>query len=131
MEDDATSDPCRHASRYSVFGVIECDVRVPEELRARFAKMEHVLKNVDLTRDDLGPFTRLYAEDHTFMTCLQRKLVGSFHCVKILHGTPLLRWYLGHGLEVTSIRNRTSVDLETLRPRPNVRETTTGQSHHR
>ena len=46
---------------------------------------------------------RQYAKDHNFMTRLRRKLVGSFHGDKILHGTPLLRWYLGHILEVTRV----------------------------
>ena len=87
----------------TLFGMIECDVRVPEELRAHFAEMQPVFKNVNMTRDDLGPFMRRYAEDHDIMTRPRRMLVGSFRGDKMLLATPLLRWYLDHGLEVTLV----------------------------
>ena len=60
-----------------------------------------MFKNIHLTRDDHGPFMRRYAEEHDIMTTPRRMLVGSFHGDKILLATPLLRWYLEHGLEVT------------------------------
>ena len=87
----------------TLFGMIECDVRVPEELRAHFAEMQPLFKNVNMSRDDLGPFMRRYAEDHDIMTRPRRMLVGSFRGDKMLFATPLLRWYLDHGLEVTRV----------------------------
>ena len=48
----------------TVFGLIECDVCVPEALREHFAEMQPVFKNIRLTRDDLGPFMRRYAEEY-------------------------------------------------------------------
>ena len=45
----------------ALFGMIRCDVGVPEELRAHFAEMQPIFKNIDLTRDDLGPFMLRYA----------------------------------------------------------------------
>ena len=87
----------------TIFGLIECDVCVPEELREHFGEMQPVFKNIHLTRDDLGPFMRRYAEEHDIMTTPRRMLVGSFHGDKILLATPLLRWYLEHGLEVTRV----------------------------
>ena len=71
----------------TIFGLIECDVSVPITLHAHFSEMQPVFKNIRLTRDDLGPFM----------------LVGSFHGDKILLATPILRWYLEHGLEVTRV----------------------------
>ena len=87
----------------TLFGMIECDVRVPEELRAHFAEMQPLFKNVNMSRDDLGPFMRRYAEDHDIMTRPRRMLVGSFRGDKMLFATPLLMWYLDHGLEVTRV----------------------------
>ena len=87
----------------TIFGLIECDVCVPEALHAHFSEMQPVFKNIRLTRDDLGPFMRRYAEEHDIMTTPRRMLVGSFHGDKILLATPLLRWYLEHGLEVTRV----------------------------
>ena len=87
----------------TVFGLTECNVCVPKALRAHFAEMQPVFKNIRLTRDDLGPFMRPYAEEHNIMATLQRILVGSFRGDKILLATPLLRWYLDHVIEYDSI----------------------------
>ena len=75
----------------TVFGLIECDLCVPEALREHFAEMQPVFKNIRLTRDDLGPFMRRYAEEHNIMATPRRMLVGSYRGDKILLATPLLR----------------------------------------
>ena len=87
----------------ALFGMVECDVRVPSELRAHFAEMQPVFKNVTVTRDDIGPFMRQYAEENDIMSAPRRMLVGSFHGIKLLLATPLLRWYLAHGLVVDRV----------------------------
>ena len=87
----------------TIFGLIECDVLVPITLHAHFSEMQPVFKNIRLTRDDLGPFMRRYAEEHDIITTPRCMLVGSFHGDKILLATPLLRWYLEHGLYVTRV----------------------------
>ena len=87
----------------TVFGMIECDICVPEELREHFAEMQPVFKNTRLTLDDLGPFMRRYAEELNIMTTPRRMLVGSYHGDKILLATPLFLWCLDHGLEVMHV----------------------------
>ena len=87
----------------TVFGMIECDICVPEELCDHFAEMQPVFKNISLTREDLGPSMRRYAEEHNIMTTPRRMLVGSYYGDKILLATPLLRWYLDYGLEVLHV----------------------------
>ena len=87
----------------TVFGMIECDICVPEELHDHFAEMQPVFKNISLVREDLGPFMRRYAEEHNIMTIPRRMLVGSYYGDKILLATPLLRWYLDHGIEVLHV----------------------------
>ena len=87
----------------TLFGMVECDVRVPEHLQDHFAEMQPVFKNVTVTRDDIGPFMRQYAEENDIMSAPRRMLVGSFHGIKLLLATPLLRWYLAHGLVVDHV----------------------------
>ena len=87
----------------TLFGMVECDVRVPSELRAHFAEMQPIFKNATVTRDDIGSFMRQYAEEHDIMSTPRRMLVGSYHGEKILLATPLLRWYLAHGLVVDRV----------------------------
>lgn len=77
-----------------VFGMIQCNIRVREELRAHFAEMQPIFKNIHMSRDDLGPYMRRYAEEHVIMKTLRRMLIGSYRGDKILLAKPLLRWYL-------------------------------------
>ena len=88
---------------FTLFGMVECDVRVPDELQDYFSEMQPVFKNMSVTRDDIGPFMRQYAEEHDTLTKPRVMLVGSFRGVKILLATPLLRWYLAHGLVVDRV----------------------------
>ena len=87
----------------TVFGMVECDIHIPEHLQDHFAEMQPVFKNVTVTRDDIGPFMRQYAEENDIMSVPRRMLVGSFHGDKLLLATPLLRWYLEHGLVVDRV----------------------------
>ena len=87
----------------TVFGMIECDICVPEELREHFAEMQPVFKNISLIREDLVPLMRRYAEEHNIMSTPRRILVGSYRGDKVLLATPVLRWYLDHGLEVLHV----------------------------
>ena len=57
----------------TLFGMVECDVRVPEHLQDHFAEMQPVFKNVTVTRDDIGPFMRQYAEENDIMSAPRRK----------------------------------------------------------
>ena len=87
----------------TLFGMVECDLHVPEHLQDHFAEMQPIFKNATVTRDDIGPFMRQYAEEHDIMSTPRRMLVGSFHGIKLLLTTPLLRWYLAHGLVVDHV----------------------------
>ena len=86
-----------------LFGMVECDVCVPEELQGYFSEMQPVFKNASVTRDNFGRFMRQYAEEHDILTKPRVMLVGSFPGSKILLATPLLRWYLAHGLVVDRV----------------------------
>ena len=87
----------------TLFGMVECDVRVPVELQDHFVEMQPIFKNATVTRDDIGPFMREYAEKNDIMSTPRRMLIGSYRGDKILLATPLLRWYLTHGLVVDHV----------------------------
>ena len=87
----------------TLFGMVECDVRVPEHLQDHFAEMQPIFKNANVSRDDIGPFMRNYAEEHDIMSTPRCMLVGSYRSEKILLTTPLLQWYLAHGLVVDHV----------------------------
>ena len=76
----------------TLFGMVECDFCVPEELQDYFSEMQPVFKNASVTQDDIGPFMRQYAEEHDILAKPRVMLVGSFRGVKILLATPL--WWI-------------------------------------
>ena len=62
----------------TLFGMVECDIHVPEHLQDHFAEMQPVFKNVTVNRDDIGPFMRQYAEENDIMSAPRRMLVARF-----------------------------------------------------
>ena len=87
----------------TLFGMVECDVHVPPDLRKHFSEMQPIFRNVTVSRDDIGPYMSQYAEEHNILAKPRRMLIGSYRGNKILLTTPLLRWYLAHGLVVDRV----------------------------
>ena len=52
----------------TLFGMIECDIHVPPELRPYFSEMQPIFKNANVSRDDIGPYMRQYAEENDIMS---------------------------------------------------------------
>ena len=74
---------------------------MPDHLKEKFSEMCPIFKNAEISRDDIGDFMKVYAEEHNIMAQPHRSLVGSMKGEKILLATHLLKWYLEHGLEGT------------------------------
>ena len=85
----------------SLFGEVECDIRVPDALKPAFAEMPPIFKNTDISRDDIGEYMKAFAEKQKIMSRPRRSLIGSYFGEKILLATPLIKWYMEHGLELT------------------------------
>ncbi|XP_078681083.1 uncharacterized protein LOC144916013 [Branchiostoma floridae x Branchiostoma belcheri] len=96
-----------------LFGAVECDIEVPADLKSHFSEMPPIFKNVDISIDDIGDYMKAYAEEHNLMSKPRRSLIGSMFGQKILLATPLLNWYLNHGLKVTRI-----YQVMEYRPKP-------------
>ncbi|GMF22815.1 unnamed protein product [Phytophthora lilii] len=88
-----------------VFGFLECDIRTPEHLKQYFGEMTPIFKNVliDCTNESvIGKHMFDHNEARKQSRAKPaRKLIGSFFGEKILIYTPLLKWYLSHGMEMT------------------------------
>ena len=87
----------------SLFGFVECDLRVPEDLVHKFSEMPPIFKNVQLDRSHLSEHMREYAEERGLMTRPRRCLIGSMRGDKILLLTELLKWYMEQGLVVDRV----------------------------
>ena len=65
--------------------------------------MTPIFKNVDVSLDDVGEVMQNYAKEHSIKDVPRRLLIGSYFGKENRLSTPLLKWYLEHGLVVTCI----------------------------
>ena len=84
----------------TLFGCVECDIHVPDNLRDHFQEMCPIFKNIDISRDDIGEFMKKYAEENDIMRQHRRSLIWKHGrkednvgnpSVKVLHRT----WFTG------------------------------------
>ena len=65
--------------------------------------MTPIFKNVDVCLDDIGEFMQHYDKEHSIKDVPRHLLFGSYFGKKIGLSSPLLKWYLNHGLVITHI----------------------------
>ena len=87
----------------SLFGMIKCDIHVPDNLKEKFSIYQPIFKNVDISIDDIGPYMKAYAQKHNLMKSKRKCLIGSYWGKDILLITPLVKWYLDHGIEISNV----------------------------
>ena len=85
------------------FGYVQCDIEVPEKLRENFANFPPVLKNLLVSKNDIGDLKKAYAEEEVIMYQFRKMLISSFTLQNGTLITPLLLFYLQLGLVVTKI----------------------------
>ena len=81
-----------------LFGYAQCGIEVPEHLRSFFSNFPPVFKNTVVSREDIGPLMREYAEKEIIMPHLRGMLISSFFLTNGTIITPLLLFYLKLGL---------------------------------
>ena len=65
--------------------------------------MNPIFKNTEVSLQDVGQHMQEYAKQHNIKDVPRRLLIGSYFGKKIGLATPLLKWYLEHGLVITRI----------------------------
>ena len=94
---------CKAIIEGSLYGMVLCDVFVPDHLKDNFSTYQPIFKNVEIGIDDIGPYMKKYAEERGLLKKKRRCLVGSYFVEQELICTPLLRWYLTHGFQVRNV----------------------------
>lgn len=87
----------------SLYGFVECNIKVPDNLRYHFADNPPIVKNIELSSEHLGDRMADYGRAHSHLSPPHRSLIGSLKGEKMLLLTDLQAWYLEHGLVVTKI----------------------------
>ncbi len=86
-----------------IFGAVECNIHVPQHLYQKFAEMSPIFSTCDVPFDKIGKTMQRHVIDNDLSQKPKRLLVGGMKGEKILLITPLLRWYMQHGLIVTRV----------------------------
>ena len=86
-----------------LFGYVQCDLRVPENLRKKFESFPPISEKKFVLRSDISEFTKKYGEENKLMTQPRRMLISSFHLINGTVITPLLKFFLDLGLECDRI----------------------------
>ena len=97
----------------TLFGMVEVDIEVPQkwegDFRPRlppyeyFKEMSPLFCNTEVRFEDIGKHMQDHLLKEGLSTHPRRLLVGGMKAEKILLATPLLKWYLDHGMKVTRV----------------------------
>ena len=86
-----------------LFGYVQCDIEVPENLRANFPNFPPIFKNTSVSKSNIGDLMKNYAEKEKLLFQPQKMLISSFTSQNGTLITPLLLFYLQLGLVCTKI----------------------------
>ena len=87
-----------------LFGFFEVDIEVPEQKRKRFSEFCPLFVISEVPEDQIPQHMKDYKiNTGRKMIKNNKKLLGVMKAEKILIYSPLLKWYLNHGLQVTKI----------------------------
>ena len=60
-----------------LFGYVQCDIEVPEELKKNFANFPPIFKNTKVGRHDIGILMKDYTEKELLLCQLRKILISS------------------------------------------------------
>lgn len=98
-----------------LFGMVEVDIRVPcrwgdvvpggttLDPATYFGEMSPLFCNADVPFDIIGEHMQRHAKKHDLCQKPRRLLIGDLSAKRLLLATPLLKWYLDHGLVVSDV----------------------------
>ena len=86
-----------------LFGLVKVDIHTPPWLKPRLDEFPAIFKNSNISREDISPLMRRYCERLNKLRKPTRSLISSHKADRILLITPLLKYYLELGLQVSKI----------------------------
>ena len=87
-----------------VFGFAQVDIEVPDKFYDKFSEMAPLFVVQEIPDRDIPEEMKIYKEKTGRKTVKgTKKLLGVMKAKKILLYTPLIKWYLQHGLRLTAV----------------------------
>ena len=87
--------------RNELFGFAQVDIEVPDTLYEKFSEMAPLFVVDEITKvpEHMKEYQKLTGRKENKNS---RRLLGVMKAKKILRYTPLLKWYIEHGLKLTA-----------------------------
>ena len=86
-----------------LFGYVQCDIGVPENLRSKILNFPPIFKNTSVSKSDIGDLMKNHAEEERLLSQPRKMLISSFTLQNGTLITILLLFYLQLGLVYTKI----------------------------
>ena len=87
-----------------MFGFAQVDIEVTDELYDKFSEMSPLFVVQEIPDQYIPKEMKIYMEKAGRKTVKStKKLLGVMKAKKILLYTPLIEWYLRHGLRLTAV----------------------------
>ena len=86
-----------------LFGYVQCDIEVPENLGANSANFPPIFRNTLVSKSGIGDLMKNYAEEERLLSQPRKMLISSFTFQNGTLITPLLLFYLQLGLVCTKL----------------------------
>ena len=99
----STNSLVQNIRNEKIFGYVQCNLSVPDELKPKFSNFLPIFKNIDVSRNDIGEYMKTYAEENDLLKQSQRMLISSFKLTNGTLITPFFNFYLDLGLQCTKI----------------------------
>ena len=87
----------------SLFWMALVDLQVPESLKEKFHDKPPIFKTATVSREDIGEFMKSYCEENDLLKTPRQMLISSYRAGCMLFITPLLKWYISHGLVIIRV----------------------------
>jgi len=103
-EDKRIKKFCRRVLRKKVFGFAQVNIEVPEDLHQTFEEMAPLFVSKEILEEEIPEHMQKYKAETGRKTVKgTKKLCGVMKAEKILLYTPLIKWYLKHGLKISAV----------------------------
>ena len=87
----------------NLFGYVQGDIEVPENLRVNFANFPPIFKNFSVSKNDISDLMKNYAEEERLLSQPRKMMISTFTLQNGTLNTPLLLFYLRLGRVCTEI----------------------------
>ena len=90
----AAEQPLEEKKKGKLFGYVQCNSEVPENLRVNFTNIPPIFKNTLVSKCDIVDLMKNYAEEERLLSQPRKMLISSFTLQNGTLITPLLLFYL-------------------------------------